>query len=666
MSQYVHNPDEAKEYYSRYRLIYITIFSIFLIFMGRLWYLQLIRGSELREFSEKNRIKTSKIMAPRGLMLDRDGKILVENIPGFEAVISPQYTENLQETAHVIGPILGIEPSKIISRVNISRRKNGPFFPVRVKENLNRDELFRLKNLRLAHPGLDVRESVFRHYPLGASGAQLFGYVGEISKNQIADMNEKYIGTMEFSQGDIIGKSGLEETLEREIRGRDGLSYVQVDARGREATTQSLGIFGEGIRDQDALPGHNVVLTIDKDIQEAAWRSFTGLGRIGAVFAMKSNGEVLAWVSTPSFDPNEFSKGIKPELLQKIISDPFKPLRNKVIQDHAAPGSTFKAFVALSALQDKFITDRTIVPAPGVFRFGNRPYHDSRKEGHGNITVYQALERSSNVFFYKMGIGLGIDRLAHYIKPLGIGTRTGIELRREVPGQMPTSEWKKNNLGEEWQPGENLSNAIGQGFVLATPIQLAVGYNAIGLEGIVVKPFIVKRVLDQEGHILRENQPQVIRDVSELTPEQGRIDKSTFKIVKEGLRLVVNGEGGTARGHKLPYVMIAGKTGTSQVQSFSVDQIYTKCESKPIHVRHHGWFVAYAPADKPEIAVAVLAEHSCHGGSGAAPTVKEIMNTYFQKYHPEMIEAAKNQRQAKKAAPVVAPPVTPPPAVEEE
>jgi penicillin-binding protein 2 len=640
MSTYVNNPDEAKEYYSRYRILYIAIAATFCIFTMRLWYLQIISGNELREFSEKNRIKQNKIPAPRGLMLDRDGKVLVENLPGFEALLSPQYIENLDNLAKTVGPILSIDADKIISKVQKSRKQNGPFALIRLKENLSREEVFRLKRIRLDIPGLEIRESIVRYYPLKEDGAQLFGYVGEISKKQIPLLNELYKNVLTFDQGDIIGKSGLEETLERDIRGTDGVSYIQVDAHGRETITQTPNIYGEQIKDQTPVHGNNAVLTIDRDIQEAAYKAFTDAKRIGALIAMKSNGEVLAWVSAPSFDPNEFSTGISPQTWSKLINDPFKPLRNKIIQDHNPPGSTFKPYVALAALSEKVITPSTIISAPGVFYFGRRPYHDSLRQGHGNITVYQAIEESSNVFFYKMGIALGVDKMYDYIYPFGIGQKTGIELNREIAGTMPNSAWKKATLGEEWQPGENLSTAIGQGFVNVTPIEMVVGYNAIGTEGKVVRPFLVKKIIDQEGHILKENFPQVLRDLQQTQPNGIRISEENFKVVKEGMRLVANGAHGTGRWWKIPGIEMAGKSGTAQVAGFSADQIYASCMSRPIQMRHHGWYVAYAPADKPEVTIAALAEHACHGNVGAAPIVRDVFLAYFKKYHPDIIENA--------------------------
>lgn len=657
MNEYISNPDEAKEYWGRYRLFYVTIALVFLIVLSRLWYLQIISGSELREFSEKNRIKQTKIAAPRGLMLDREGRVLVENLPGFEALVLPQYIPDQDSLAQTLSPILGMEPDKIIAKILRSKKQNGPFAPIRIKENLSRDEVFRLKRIRLEIPSLEIRENILRSYPLRTNGAQLFGYVGEISKRQIPRLNDLYRGQWKFEQGDIIGRNGLEESLEADIRGVDGISFTQVDAHGRETVSKTPNIYGEQIKDKDPLHGNNAVLTIDRDIQEAAYQAMAKLERIGGLVAMKSNGEILAWHNSPSFDPNEFAAGPpSSQVWSKLINDPFKPFRNKVIQDFAAPGSTFKPLVALAALQEKVIGPNTVVSAPGVFRYGGRPYHDHLRGGHGNITVYEALEKSSNVFFYKMGIALGIDKMYNYIYPLGIGRKSGVGMGREASGRMPNSAWKKKAIGEEWQPGENLSAAIGQGFVEATPIQMAIAYNAIATEGKVVRPFVVRRIIDQEGHVIREEHPKVERDLTQIQETGVKIDPATFKVVKEGMRRVANGDAGTARFWKVPGVQMAGKTGTAQVMGFSADQIYAKCESRPMHLRHHGWFVAWAPWDNPEITVAVLAEHSCHGNTGAAPIVRDIVLAYFKKYHPDIIEQALKKKTV--SAPKPSEPVT--------
>lgn len=632
--------EEAREYWGRYKYVYAGVALICLLLVGRLWQLQIIEGAELRTFSEKNRVKETKLPAPRGLLLDREGRVLVDNLPGFDVTITPQYATDLKEMATAISSIIDVPSAQIIKTVKKSRYQNGPFRPVRIKDNLTMDEVFQLKLLRWDHPGLNINEVIVRSYPLAENGAQVFGYVGEISQSQLPRVNQEYRGKLHLEQGDIIGKNGLEEVWDLTIRGRDGVSYVEVDARGREAPSENPIYFG--FKPKPYEPGNNLVLTIDKDIQEAAYKAMQRddeLGpRIGGVVAMKSNGEILAWVNSPSYNPNYFSTGISHKLWSELLNHPYKPLRNKVIQDHYSPGSTFKPFVAIAALQEGIIKKGTLVYSPSQFKFGKRYYHDHSRTGHGYITVTQAIERSSNVFFYKMGISLGIDRLASYAKYLGLGAPTGIQIPNEVSGLIPTEEWKEKAFGEPWQPGENLSNAIGQGFVLTTALQMATAYNAIGLEGPVMKPFIVSKVIDTNNKVIQAFEPEIVRDTSKPNAEGLVIDKETFKIVKEGMRRVVNGSAGTARGSKLPGIEMAGKTGTTQVRSWSAEEVYKNCNSRPMNLRHHGWFVGFAPWDDPKITVAVLAQHSCSGSRGAAPIAKDIMIAYFQKYHPELIK----------------------------
>ena len=646
MSQYISNPEEAKSYNSRYKPIYIFIAITFVVFTARLFWLQIIFGDELKVFSEKNHIKQNRIISPRGLILDVNGATLVENLPGFEAAVSPQYIEDKKVLSEVVGPILNMPPRQISEKIDKSIRVNGKFALIKLKNNLSREEVFRLKQKRIEIPGLEIQQSIVRTYPLLENGAQLFGYVGEISKKELEKIKQKINPQItedqfQFKQGDIIGKSGVEELLDDKIRGTDGVRYIKVDAHGRETNTSIPDIYGQKqIADLTPIHGNNATLTIDRDIQKIAFDSFIKNKRIGSLVAMRSNGEILSWVNAPSFNPNLFTSEVPTKIWNQLITNPFKPLRNKAIQDHFSPGSTFKPFVALAALQGNVITDKTLLNAPGKFFYGNRWWHNHNKNGEGTITVYEAIERSSNVFFYQLGIKLGIDKLFNYINLLGLGQKTGIELPRETTGILPSSEWKRNNRGEEWQPGETLSVAIGQSYVSVTPLQMAVAYNAIATEGKVVRPMIIKKVTDHEGKILFEQFPTEIKDVSTVQPNGFFIDKKNFKIVKEAMRRVSQGASGTARRWKIPGLEMAGKTGTAQVQNFSADEIYKSCEARPIESRHHGWFVAWVPWDKPEIVVAVLAQHACHGNTGAAPIVKDVVEAYYKKYHPGYLEEA--------------------------
>lgn len=649
MSEYINNPEEARSYINRYKTLHIFVFIIVGIFILRLTYLQVIIGKELRAFSEKNRIKQNKIVAPRGLIFDRDGYNLVENLPSYEAVVQPQYLDNPEEIAKIISPIINMTPERILERIKRGRRLNGPFRIVRIKENLSRDEVIRLKRIRFDLPGLEIRASILRYYPLNDNGAQLFGYVGEISKRELERRNQNLEpGQRRFVQGDIIGKIGIEDLLDNRIRGEDGVRFIQVDAHGRETITEIPNIYGEKIQDIDPVHGNHATLTIDRDIQNAAYDAFKTNDKIGSLIAMRPNGEILSWINMPSFNPNYFATEIPTKIWNEIINNPFKPLRNKAIQDHFSPGSTFKPFIALAALQEKVIGEHTVIHSPGRLRFGNRWYHNHNAAGEGDIEVKEAIERSSNVFFYQLGIKLGIDKMYNYLSLLGLGQKTGIEFPREVPGLLPSSQWKKATRGEEWQPGENLSVAIGQSYTNVTPLQMAVAYNTIATNGKVVKPFLIKKIESPEGQVVFEQSPQELRDITKPQPNGHHIDSKNFDIIKESMRRVANGSRGTARHWKVPGVQMAGKTGTAQVMNFSADQIYSSCMARPVQSRHHGWYIAWAPWDKPEIVVSVLTLHSCHGNTAAAPIVRDVVQAYFKKFHPDIIDNALEEERKRK------------------
>lgn len=641
---------EARDYQPRYRILYFALtVAVSTIFL-RLWYLQIIVGQELRNYSEKNRVKESLIQAPRGLILDREGRILVENIPVYTAVISPQYVK-LKETAQAIAPVLGVEVHQIISKVQRSQRSYGSFRDVFVKENLSQDEIFKIRHMRLGHPGLDIVQVISRHYPLQENGAQLFGYIGEISKSQIKKYNKIYQSQISFKQGDIVGKSGIEEAWEDKIRGKDGVQFIEVDARGRKTYGSKQVPFS--VQAQEALPGYNIVLTIDKDIQEASYKAFMQNDKIGnrrgSAVVMKSNGEILSWVVVPSFNPNQLSNGISQKVWSKLISDPFNPLRNKVIQEHYPPGSIFKPFVALAALQEGVIFASTKIFSPGYIVHFGRKYHDAKRAGHGDINVIEAIEASSNTFFYKLGMLLGVDNISKYGKRFGFGEKTGINLSNEVPGLMPTKSWKLREKGEGWQSGENLSSAIGQGFILTTVLQLTQSMNTLALEGRRYQPFLVKKVVntvrasdssDKEAVELETivNEPKIIDDLTQPDKEGNYIKRRHFRTVKEGMRRVFSGEKGTARWYRIKGLEMGGKTGTVQITSLSEEDIYKKCLEKELRRRHHGWFVGFAPLENPEIIVTVFAEHGCSGSGGAAPIFRDIVKAYFKKYRPELLK----------------------------
>ncbi len=618
--------EELKEILQRWKWVSWIMFGAGLILIGRLWYLQIIHGDKLRQYSEINRLKETKIQAPRGLIFDRYGHILVDNLLDLELTITPQYISNLKQAAKEISPIVKIPFKQIMEKVWTGEKNHGPFRPVVIKKHLTLTQTTLLKLLQWDYTGVDIQPAIIRHYPLKKNGAHLFGYLSEITKNQVNEFNKKYGRRFQFQPGDWIGRSGLESVWEYELRGHDGFSFVEVDARNRKSTSNIAGLWS--FKPKPAIPGRNLILTIDKKLQEKAYSSFLRNDKIGtrhgSALVMKNNGEILAWVSYPSYDPNRFSRELSPIEWIKLARNPSRPFRNKPVQDHYAPGSIFKPFVALAGLQEGIITPDTLVDSPKEITFGRRTYHDYRKTGHGLINLSTALERSANVFFYKLGIEMGIDLIAKYARLFYLGNKTNIKMEEEIPGLIPDSKWKVKNLNEAWQPGENLVHAIGQGFILVTPLQMAVAYNAIATSGKIVQPFLVQKITDINSKEIKSFSPKIIRTLDK------QIAGQHFKTIRKALRQVVHGSQGTARWWKIKEVEIAGKTGTAQVMSFSKESIHEKCHKKPREQRHHGWFVAMAPAEEPEITVTVLTEHSCSGSGGSAPIARDIIQFYFK------------------------------------
>ncbi len=620
--------EELQEMAPRWKFIKWFLTGAIMLLIARLWYLQILHGARLRQYSERNRLKETIIQAERGWILDRHQTPLVHNQQGLELTITPQYIHNLTLVAQRISAIIHKPPHLIIKKVREKEKQYGSFYPVTIKKHLSFQQIVLLKHLQWDVMGIDIRESIIRHYPLKKNGAHLLGYLGEISKKQIHQLNKKYSKSFRFKPGDLVGKSGLESVWEYELRGEDGFSFVEVNVHNKQSASNIAGLWS--FKPKPAKRGHNLVLTIDKQLQEKAYRSLLRKDKIGprdgAIIVMKTNGEILAWCSAPSYDPNIFSIGISNKQWQQLSQNPRGPLRNKAIQNHYAPGSIFKPIVALAALQQNIVTPKTLIHSPQHIVFKKRTYHDYRKTGHGSINIVSAIERSANVFFYKLGIELGIDAMSYYARLMHLGQKTGVQLKGEIAGFIPTTKWKAQHLKENWQEGENLSHAIGQGFILVTPLQMAVAYNTIATEGDIVKPFIVKKIIDSRHQEIKTFKPEIIKHISD-----SQINRIHFQTIKKALTQVVQGQQGTAKWWKVRGIKVAGKTGTAQVVSLSKQNIRKKCFKQEKSKRHHGWFVAFAPAHKPEIVVSVLTEHSCSGASGAAPVVRDIIDFYFNK-----------------------------------
>jgi penicillin-binding protein 2 len=601
----------------------IVIFA-FIIIVSRLWYLQIYKGKELYEYSVQNRLRKEVVKAPRGMIFSRNNSQLVNNIPRFDVVVTPQYLKNKEETLQKLADILDttVEQIKKIIKKN---RTQARYRPIVIKKNISRKEVAIIETENSKMPGVSVQTFISREYKDKEIGGHLFGYIGEINQQQLPKYKKR--DSANYKLGDWIGKAGIEQEFDNFLRGEDGYQFMEVDARGRmRRAVKSKNIFA-GINNKAAKPGNNIRLTIDRDLQLTAYNALEG--KVGGVVVVGVNsGEILTMVSRPSFDPSRFSKGITPEYWSSLIGNPNNPLRDRTIQEHYSPGSTFKTISAIAAIEEGIVTaDQTIQCGP-TFRLGRRVYHDWKRAGHGPTNVYTSLKNSVDVYYYKIASQMDIDVLASYARMFGLGSKTEISLPRETTGLIPTKEWKLKRNGIPWQKGETVSCIIGQSYVLATPIQLAMAYAAIANGGTLYKPFLIKEIFSNDGSVIKKYDPKVV--------SKAKVKPSTLTAVKKGLNQVVNEVGGTAWWHRGEGIRMAGKTGTSQVRSMSSKELFSKCKDMPYKDRHHGLFVAFAPYDNPKVAVAVIVEHGCGGSSAAAPVAKEVMQTYMAKYEPEL------------------------------
>jgi penicillin-binding protein 2 len=609
----------------RLRLIGAAIIVVIVIFVLRLFQLQILEGESFRRRSEQNSVRSIRLEAPRGDILDREGRILATTRPAYELQVIPSGLRKPKTTFAALGQLLGTEAARLEEKVG-TRKGAERFQPVRLVDDLDFDRLARVETHRYALPGVVTDVQPRRHYVEGALAAHLMGQIGEIDGDQLQERAREG-----YRPGDIIGQAGLEAELEGHLRGRAGGRNVVVDVAGREV--EELDVV-------EAVPGGKAVLALDLDLQREAEAAFLDVpegdpARRGAAVAIDARtGDVLVMLSRPSYDPNAFAGGIDVETWKALLGDEWDPLQNRAVQNRYPPGSTHKPIVAAALLADGIVTPEARVFCPGYFRHGRRTYRCWKRGGHGWVDMHEALKQSCDVYFYTNGVKLGIDRIAHYARAFGLGRRTGIRLAGEAPGLIPSTEWKKRRFGVVWYPGETVSASIGQGYNEYTPLQLAVAYAALANGGKVLRPRLLLRLEARDGTVLKEFPPEVRGDVG-VAPEQ-------LAVVQRGLVAVVEEPGGTGRRARVPGVKVAGKTGTAQVVGLGHTEGMEE-EEIEIRQRDHAWFGAFAPVDAPEIAVAVFVEHGLHGASAAAPVAQRILARYFEKKEERAAAVARSE-----------------------
>jgi len=572
------------------------------VLLAQLWNLQVLRGPELRTMSENNRIRLRRVQATRGRIVDRYGRVLVESRASFDAVLVPEDTHDLPSTVENLAQFLqqgAAETQAILDQA----AERPPFQEVPVRRDLNWDQVVALETHQIDLPGVSIRVTPSRSYPHGPLLSHLLGYLGEINKEELARAPR-------YRPGDFVGKSGLEKSWESALRGVNGGQQIEVDAFGRELRV---------LQEVEATPGNTLVLSVDLDLQRAAEQALGA--RSGAVVALDPrNGEVLAMVSYPPFDPNLFARGIMPAEWRGLVEDAEHPLNNRALQGQYPPGSTFKIVVAAAALEEGIINPFTRIGCHGGIPFGNHYFRCWRKEGHGSLNVHEALVQSCDVFFYQVGQRVGIDTIAEYARAFGLGAPTGISLENEMTGTIPDSDWKHRRFGEKWYAGETLSCAVGQGYVTATPLQMA-QLIATAATGVRYRPHLVRQVEAPTGEVIEQVQPE---EVARLP-----LRRTTLEQLHSALEEVVMTDRGTGKRARLPGVTIAGKTGTAQV--VKLGNVRLKAHQLQRQERDHAWFISYAPAEDPTIAVAALVEHADGGGGAiAAPLVHDVLQEYFR------------------------------------
>lgn len=580
---------------SKYKWCTLVLVITMTVLLIRLWDLQIMRGAEMRKLSEQNRIRVKKIVAPRGIIYDRMGKVLADTRPSFNIYLTPEDIRDFSQTVDGLAKLLTCDREEIIEKMKAASGMP-PSFPIKIKSDIPMDEVARVEAHRVYIPGISIQIEPKRNYPYAASFAHVIGYVSEVSDEELKN-KKKY---KDYSPGDYIGKYGLERAYENDLRGVDGEKRVEVDAIGREVRTLEV---------IDPIPGNSLHLNLDLDLQLSADKALET--RRGAAVALNpKTGGVLVLASRPGFDPNLFASGISKKDWQKIALDKLHPLQNRAIQGGYPPGSTFKILLALRALDLGIINERTTFSCGGGFAYGNRVFKCWKKGGHGSVSVHRAIVESCDVFFYNVGLRLGVDRIHDFGNTLGLGRITGIDLPNEQKGLLPSTEWKKRRYNQPWYEGETVSVAIGQGAVWLTPIQLAMLSSFVAGDGKNYKPQIVNRIVSTEGKVIKTFEPIVNADV--------KLKPGVLTLVKDGMRGVVNEPGGTAGASKVQNVLMSGKTGTAQAGSDKVK------------LGDHAWFIAYAPSDDASVAMAILVEHGLHGSSAAAPIAKDITETLFK------------------------------------
>jgi penicillin-binding protein 2 len=593
-------PEDRRRIATRLGWLQVGASVVFVALAFSFWFLQVVDGERYSELAENNHQRTLALRAARGIVYDRNLKVLVDSRPSLIVSIDRERTKDLDGTIERLAEVAGVDVAQI--RQSVERRKREPRYrSIPVIEDASIPQVARIKARQLELPGVLIENVPARKYPPDGLAAHLFGYVGQVSEGQV---------TAEIPQGSIVGKSGVERVYNELLMGEDGVGRVRVNSVGRQ--------LGDLQKERLPKEGRRVQLTIDYDLQKATEDGFRHAGFNGSALIMDPRtGEVLSYASLPSYDPNDFAGGIDSKTWAALNTDTLRPLRDRVIQGRYSPGSTFKIVVAVAALEEGLVTSDHHINCGGGANFFGRYYKCHLSRGHGSVDMRHAIEKSCNVYFYTLGNMLGVDKIHKWAVKLGLAGKTGIDLPSEQESLVPSTEWKMKTRGERWYPGETISVAIGQGQVSVTPASLALMISTVANGGTRVTPHVIKAVDDGAGW--KPPTRTVVADKVAFKPE-------TLAALREGLWMAVNAQG-TAGRARLEGRDVAGKTGTAQVIS---NEGRARAKNSGRDLRDNGWFVFFAPRDNPEIAGVIFGEHNEHGYLGA-PIAKHVMETYFAK-----------------------------------
>ncbi len=590
------------------RMLLFVVLAVNLLFgflILRLWYLQLVKGNEFNQKSESNRVRYRDLPPWRGMIYDANNMVLVNNQESYDVLVILEDVPDAKELSKNLGQLLKMNYLDILTKIMTAQEDNIAR-TIRIKEDLTMDEVALLETFKYELQGVVIQIQPKREYRTFSLGSHIIGYLGEITESQLK--SGKFPNN---KMGDDVGKCGVEFGYNDALTGQRGVRQVEVDAHGRELRV---------MQNTPSSPGANIYLTIDWRLQARAEAVLKG--KVGALVAMDpQTGKILAMASSPSYDQNMFSRTVSPQYWKELITNIDHPLENRVLKGQYPPGSTFKIVMSVAGLEEGVINQGTSFTCRGAMRLGNHDFRCHASRGHGTSALYRAMTQSCDVYYYNVGLKLGVDRIAKWSRKFGLGAPTGLVLDSEKSGLVPSTEWKKNRFNKPWFEGETPSVSIGQGYNLTTPLQMVRVAGALSNGGIIYVPTVVEKIVNPDGEVAYQFQPKIASRLDASPKNLEIVRNACWGVVYEG----------TGKAARLWSVDVGGKTGTSQVVSLGKEG---KGKNKR-KTEDHAWFVSFAPVENSQIAIAVIIEHGGHGGTAAAPVAREVMRDFFELKHKD-------------------------------